>query len=478
VREESGVVTFGTKLTLAFAGAVACGAIGSVWATYCISRLGEQLHRAGGENTRVLELVADIRTQVQTMRFGNRGVLLYSSIHSEQEVTAAKEVFRQSLAAMRRDATELGTLITNEEIHDALNEVATAANDYEQGVLKLDAILATGDLTQAIKTNSLQLGPVGKRILAATDKVVQHQHASDEAMLAEGLAMQRTAQWVNWAMGLVSAGVAPLGGVLLRRATSRIRSGVRDLRASASEIAGASSALANASQCVASSATDQAGSIQETSAALHEVSAMARQNAEAASQVAHLTREATQIGAEVQKSVSELTASIDGTNQSSGEISRVIRVIDEIAFQTNILALNAAVEAARAGEAGMGFAVVADEVRNLAQRSAAAAHETSGMIERSVEGARTGHVRVEAVSAAFARNMQLHEGLEQRSQQVALASGEQAAGLDQSLRTIERMSQNVQSAAARAEETAAASQQIAGQSAALRNVVTSLEVLL
>ncbi len=162
---------------------------------------------------------------------------------------------------------------------------------------------------------------------------------------------------------------------------------------------------------------------------------------------------------------------------STSGISKVIRVIEEIAFQTNILALNAAVEAARAGEAGMGFAVVADEVRSLAQRSAKAASETSGLIEASVNSAKDGVQRIQTVQESFAASARISEGVKQRSGEIKAASGEQARGIEQIARAVQEMSRVAEATAAQAEQEAAASGELTQEAGRLRDVVTQLETL-
>jgi methyl-accepting chemotaxis protein/methyl-accepting chemotaxis protein-1 (serine sensor receptor) len=176
--------------------------------------------------------------------------------------------------------------------------------------------------------------------------------------------------------------------------------------------------------------------------------------------------------------LTDMVKSMDSIKDSSHRVSKIIKTIDEIAFQTNILALNAAVEAARAGEAGMGFAVVADEVRNLAQRSAQAAKDTAVLIEEAITSSNEGNQRVLQVTDAFSAITANVTQIKRLVDEVSVASKQQALGIDQVTQTIHQMERVTQTAAATAEESAGAYEQLNAQADLTMGLVRRLEQML
>ncbi len=174
-----------------------------------------------------------------------------------------------------------------------------------------------------------------------------------------------------------------------------------ELGEGAGQVASAAGQISSSSQSLAQGASQQAASLEETSASSEEINSMARKNAENSQSANGLVTQSQQKFHETNQSLESMVVAMGDIKDSSDKVAKIIKVIDEIAFQTNILALNAAVEAARAGEAGMGFAVVADEVRNLAQRCAQAARDTAALIEESIVKSNDGKVKVDQVAVAI-----------------------------------------------------------------------------
>ncbi len=243
------------------------------------------------------------------------------------------------------------------------------------------------------------------------------------------------------------------------------------------QVAAASSQVSSASQSLAEGSSEQAASLEEISSSIEELASMTKRNAENAqsgkTSAGHARHAAESGAAEMER----MQAAMNAIQQSSNDISKIIKTIDEIAFQTNILALNAAVEAARAGEAGAGFAVVADEVRSLAQRSAIAAKETADKIADACTRSAQGVDLSVKVSAGLQQILEKSREVDRLVTEVATASNEQSEGIAQINTAVSQMDKVTQSNAANAEETASAAEELNAQSEELRNAAAQLAAL-
>jgi len=290
-----------------------------------------------------------------------------------------------------------------------------------------------------------------------------------------------TTALLTWAggIGVLSVLVAiGLSFLVVQRTTKPLNRIITHLTEGATQVTEASSQISTTSQQLAEGASEQASSLEETSSALEEMAAMTRNNANNAKQANDLSGQARDAAQAGDETMGRLNRAMSAINDSSGQISKVIKVIEEIAFQTNLLALNAAVEAARAGEHGKGFAVVAEEVRNLAQRSAEAARETTTLIEGSVHRAREGSEVAQEVGDALGGIVSDVGKISKLINGIAEASAEQAQGVEQVNVAISQMDQVTQSNAAGAEESASAAQELSSQAVAVNDVVRELTHLI
>ncbi len=252
----------------------------------------------------------------------------------------------------------------------------------------------------------------------------------------------------------------------MNAALSQLREALSDLRSASQQIDGASNEIATGSDALARVTSDQAASLEEVTASLHELSALGRSNADDVTSARSATGDATKAADLGVSSVQRLITSMDETRDSARETAKIVKTIDEIAFQTNLLALNASVEAARAGDAGRGFAVVADEVRALALRCAEAARNTSSLIEDTVsrvEGGVTISRDVDVQLRGVSERIGVINGVMGR---IGEATVSQAQGIDEIRQAVNALNGAVQQAAANAEESASAAQELSSQARA------------
>jgi hypothetical protein len=261
---------------------------------------------------------------------------------------------------------------------------------------------------------------------------------------------------------------------LISKTSGRLKQLTQAVSESSAQVTSAAGQISSSSQAMAQSATEHVASLEETSAAAEQITSMTRKNADNSRLAAEEMVAVSHRVAESNSTMNEMLASMDDIRDSSGKIAKIIKVIDEISFQTNILALNAAVEAARAGESGAGFAVVADEVRNLAMRSAQAAKDTASLIEDSLAKSNVGSTSLEKVVVVFRGISECASKVKVLVDEVHVGTQEQRKGIEQVLSAIQQMEQLTQSSAANSEESAATSEELAAQAESMNDIANRL----
>lgn len=301
-----------------------------------------------------------------------------------------------------------------------------------------------------------------------------NQKVSDKTIAETAQTVERS-NWLTIMMGVGSLVIGiGLSWFMVRAVNLQLRTSISELTEGASQIVAAASQVSSSSQMLAQGSSEQAATIEETSSASTEINSMARRTTDSSKTTADIVTKSQENFVRTNQSLSEMVTSMNGIHASSQKISKILKVIDEIAFQTNILALNAAVEAARAGEAGAGFAVVADEVRSLAQRCSQAAKDTALLIDESIQNSEDGKIKTDQVAAAIRDVTAESAKIKVMIDEINTGSMEQSRGIDQISRSITQMEQTTQSTAATAEQGAAAAEQLNAQAESMRETVLRL----
>jgi len=407
-------------------------------------------------------------------------VMMNMHIQSEspEEMTRLESQIAEARREWEKDRQQYNTLITDDADRAIAAKVDTGFRRIMEAWDKIQPLSRALRNKEAYAQFHDQAVPAMEGMNEALSRLVTGNKANGERLGQEAEQTYRSGSALVWGVLIISivSGLL-LTYVIVRSVNGALRRTAADLAEGARQVASAAAQVSSSSQHLAQGSSEQAASFEETSASTEEINSMAHRNSEHSRSAAELVTQSQQQFAETNAALSQMVVAMAEINSSSDKISRIIKVIDEIAFQTNILALNAAVEAARAGEAGMGFAVVADEVRNLAQRSAQAAKDTASLIEESIARSNGGKAKVDQVAAALGAIIESASKVKTLVDEVSLGSQEQTRGIDQVAKAIVQLEKVTQSNAASAEQSASAAAELTAQSENLKEVVAQLNLL-
>jgi len=451
--------------------------LSSAGAMLVIRDLNRELEHAANNTARKQYLAGEANARAAEMSSLERAGVLAAVLGDKAQCDLYQSQFRTSQVELQKALRELRQISESQaaaQLENLDRQAASVLEAHEE----LRRFGANQQLDAALGVFARKLQPQLDQIGRESSSFVEQQNRELAAASEISAAKSARAWYVGVLLMLVTVVVGAGVLTVVRRGNESLK--LLNLRTAeaAEQVSSAAAQVSGASQSLAQGATEQAASLQQTSASTEEISSITRKNADNAEQVAGLMQQSEKVAVDVNQALDRAVGKMQEIDASSNKIARIIKVIDEIAFQTNILALNAAVEAARAGEAGLGFAVVADEVRNLAQRCAQAARDTTGLIEESIQTSRDGNARLDEMAAAVRAMTDNSLRVKNLVDEVNLGSQEQARGMEQISHAVIQMEQVTQKTAAGAEESAAAGAELKARAADLRGLVREMREML
>jgi methyl-accepting chemotaxis protein len=463
-----------TRIQMGFGSLVILFIIMSVFAVYSVNSINRQMQAANTYATKI-NLCNNMQKAILTVSRSARGMLIFTDEsnmrNDEQNIQKAYNQFDQSMTTAKN-------LALTQARQEKLNQIQNLNDQIRALVDQIRELTRANHNADAKVLATEQFASLMNELIAHTDGIIkEYEQATKEAMENANGTVHMT---LIALIVLVGAGLTIGGGLayfITRSITLPMNSIASRISEGAGQVAAASGQLSASAQQLSQGSTEQAAAIEETSSTLQESASMMEQNLTSTKQAAGLSGNAKQSADKGNVEMQEMLDSIREIKNSSGQIAKIIKVIDDIAFQTNILALNAAIEAARAGEAGMGFAVVAEEVRNLAGRSAQAAKDTTAIIETNIELSANGVTVAEKVRQALDEITGQSKKVSELMDEVTAASQEQVQGIDQVTKAMMQVETVTQQNAANAEESASASEELNAQAENMRKIVLELYTL-
>ena len=397
-----------------------------------------------------------------------------SACHGDDTIQAAVDGFHGALAATRGRIGAVRAVGVSESERAALDTVEQRVNEWESLYSEYLADASKGDFESAHEIITQKMYPT----IAEVDKNVAtlekgQQTDLDQAGTASAAVISGS-RWTTIVLTLAGVVISAAVMLLMAQMCRSLKGLIRAVGRGAREVASAATQVSERSQELAGGSSRQHEALERTFTAGSEASQAAGRNAAHASSAAEIVRALQQDTAAAERSLAAMKDLMDGITRASEKVGGIAKLIDEVAFQTNMLALNAAVEAARAGESGAGFSVVADEVRSLAQKCAAAAKDATELIEEAVSKSRTGREHlgrasevVSSVSRQVARVAEIAAEVHDESQEQARSMGAISSALNE-------VQQNTREAASNAQSGAEAGEELSEQSVRMQDAVGEL----
>jgi methyl-accepting chemotaxis protein len=424
------------------------------------------------------EKIKQVNILTQSMlkvRLDTRGTMIFQDTATLELENNEKAAARAAMDEARKSVHNLPLTEEEKANFQNLEDNITAARPFNTQV----AELATAKkFTEAAALLADKSDPMSREGIALITRFVDVAEKRNAEVNRSAFQTYKNSFRLLLVLGIVFVLFAfGIAYVITRSITKPVNKIANSLNEGAGQVAAASSQLSATAGQLSQGSAEQASAIEETSSTLQETASMLEQNNANTKQAVQLSEQAKESADKGNSEMCEMMDSIQEIKRSSDQISKIIKVIDDIAFQTNILALNAAIEAARAGDAGAGFAVVAEEVRNLAQRSAQAAKDTTMIIEANIELSAKGVNIAEKVREALAEITTQARKVSELMGEISAASQEQTQGVDQVNKAMSQVETVTQQNAAHAEESASAAEELNAQADNMRKIVHELSML-
>ena len=470
----SGKFTIGTKLSVAYGAMLVLVLVLGMVSLKINSNLGAELIQAVTVTAKKQMLAGQILASVAQMTALERGVASSTMLQQADRVKDFESQYAQAAAQARDDLKQFSSFENTAQMRQQLEALDRDLSDLATAHQDFVVLLEKQQMDVALKRFDDSLLPRLAKVGTVAQGLVEQQAAVLSVTASNAAASQVSSRWITIGLLGLAISVSVVLSFVVRAITKRLRSLTQELAQCSRGVSDASGQIFSASQSLADGATRQASSLEETSASSQELTSTTQSNANNSQEATKLMARTDSQVVEANHTLEEMVNSMRAIGGASEKIARIIKIIDEIAFQTNILALNAAVEAARAGEAGMGFAVVADEVRNLAGRCGQAAKDTSALIAESLETTREGQAKLDHMSSAIRGITDSTVEVKRLVDEVCVSSGEQARGVEHIAKALSEIEHITQQAAAAAQQSASASASMTTQSEAMDAVTTQL----
>lgn len=426
---------------------------------------------AKADSTKLLARVEKVTLINNVLDIGNNARVLGQRAQVKNDLTILEGAIAQ-FEGMYKIVAQIRANTSRPVNLEQLKNIENAAKAYEAALKGFVGVMQATAVENTLRVR------VASEVLAAAEAVVDLGVKNTIEISKESTTSLGIASWVM-IIGLIVAVIlsSVIALFIIRSIVKIVTESVKSLSEGTAQVVSASEQISSASVSLAEGASSQASSVEEVSATIEQATASNNQNAEnsrEANLLAQHSNDAAKVG---NQRVGDLMIAMEKITDSSQKIAKIIKTIDEIAFQTNLLALNAAVEAARAGEHGLGFAVVAEEVKNLAERSAGAAKEITGIIEASIDQVKAGTDVANKTKESFT---EILNGIKKTSDligEIAISAKEQAEGMNQIATAMGSVDQITQQNASASEETAAAAEELNAQAISMLDNVSELAAL-